>query len=78
MVRNYKRLRQIGVYLHIIYGIVIVKIHSCNKELYTYKVTYLPLLYHLSVQRLENPTMSIVYCSAPAYIYMQHLTPRQP
>ena len=70
MVRNYKRLRQISVYLYIIYGIVIIKIYSCNKDLYTYKVAYLSLLYHLSMQRLENPKMSIVYCGAPTYIYM--------
>ena len=70
MVRNYKRLRQINVYLYIMYGIVIIKIYSCNKELYTYKIAYLSLLYCLSVQRLENPKMSIVYHSAPTYIYM--------
>ena len=46
--------------------------YSYNKELYTYKVAYLSLLYCLSMQRLENPKTSIVYCSAP--IYMQHPT----
>ena len=70
MVRNYIQTRQISVYLCIIYGIVIIKIYSCNKELYTYKVAYLSLLYNLSMQRLENPKMSIMYCSAPTYIYM--------
>ena len=78
MVSTYKRLRQISAYLYIIYGIVIIKIYSCNKELYTDKVTYLSLLYCLSVQRLENPKTSIVYHGAPTFIYMQHLTPRQP
>ena len=69
-VRNYKRLRQISVYLYIIYGIVIIKMYSCNKELYTYKVAYLSLLYCLSMQRLENLKTSVVYCGAPTYIYM--------
>ena len=68
MVRNYKKLRQISVYLCIIYGIVIIGIYSYNKELYTYKVTYLFFLYHLSMQRLENPKTSIVYCGAPIYM----------
>ena len=54
----------------IIYGIVIIEIYSCNKELYTFKVAWFSLLYHLSTQRLENPKTSIVYCSAPIYIYM--------
>ena len=35
-VRNYKSLRQISVYLCIIYSIVILEIYSHNKELYTY------------------------------------------
>ena len=70
MVRNYKRLRQISVYLYIIYGILIIKIYSCNKELYTYKVAYISLLYYLSMQRLEHPKMSVVYCGAPTYICM--------
>ena len=77
-VRNYKRLRQISVYLCIIYGIVIIKIYSCNKELYTFKVAWFSFLYHLSMQRLENPKMNIVYFRAPTYICNQHLTPRQP
>ena len=38
-------------------------------------VTSLSLLYCLSVQRLGNPKMSIVYCCAP--LYMQLVTPRQ-
>ena len=37
-VRNYIQTRQISVYLCIIYGIVIIEIYSCNKDLYTYKV----------------------------------------
>ena len=53
------------------YGIVTIEIYNYN----TYQVTYLSLLYHLSMQRLGNLKMSIVYCSAP--LYMQHLTPRQ-
>ena len=36
-----------------------------NKELYTYIVAYSSFLYHLSMQRLENPEMSIVYGGAP-------------
>ena len=70
MLRNYNRLRQISVYLYIIYGIVIIKIYSCNKELYPYKVAYISLLYCLIMQRLENPKTSIVYHGAPTYIYM--------
>ena len=31
------QIRQISVYLCITYGIVIIEIYSCNKELYTYK-----------------------------------------
>ena len=38
-----------------------------NKELYTYKVAYSFFLYCLSMQRLEDLKMSIVYCSAPLY-----------
>ena len=38
-------------------------------------VTSVPLLYCLSVQRLENPKTSIVYCGAP--LYMQLFTSRQ-
>ena len=30
--------REISVYLYTIYGIVIIEIYSCDKELYTYKV----------------------------------------
>ena len=68
--------RQISVYLYIIYGIVTIGICNSNKELYTYKVTHSFLLYCLSMQRLENPKMSIVYHGVP--IYLQQLTPRQP
>ena len=63
------------MYLCILYGIVIIEIYSCNKWLYTL-VVHLSLLYHLSVQRLGNPKMSIVYCGAP--LYTQPYTPRQP
>ena len=49
MVMNYIQTRQISVHLYIIYGIVIIDKYSCNKELYTYKVTYLSLLYSLSM-----------------------------
>ena len=38
-------------------------------------VVPLSLLYHLSVQRLGNPKMSVVYHSVPSD--MQHCTPRQ-
>ena len=61
------------MYLCIIYGIVIMEIYSYNKELYTYKVAYSFPIYHLSMCRLENLKMSVVYCGAP--IYMLHLTP---
>ena len=37
-VRNYIQTRQVSVYLCISYGIVIIEIYSCNKEIYTYKV----------------------------------------
>ena len=53
-----------------IYGIVIIKIYSCNKELYTFKVAWFSLLYCLRVQRLEKPKMSVVYCGAPIYLYI--------
>ena len=52
-----------------------IEIYNYKKESYTYQVTYLSLLYCLSVQRLGNPKTSIVYCGAP--LYMQHLTLRQ-
>ena len=55
-----------------------IGMYNSNKELYTYKVAYSFLLYCLSMWRLDNLKMSIVYCSAPTYIYMWHLTPRQP
>ena len=55
-----------------------IGIYNSNKELYTYKVAHSFLLYHLCVQRLENLKMSVVYRGAPTYIYMRHLTPRQP
>ena len=78
----YKELQeaiQISVYLCTIYGVVIIEVHKCNKELYlSYTVALYPSLYCLSVQRLGNPKMSVVYCGAPIHIYMQHLTPRQP
>ena len=45
-----------------------IEIYNNNKELYTYQVTYSFLLYCLSVQRLENLKMSIVYCGAPLYV----------
>ena len=69
-----------------IYGIVIIEIYSCNKELYTYKVAYLSLLYHLSMQRLENPKMSIYLQLALLYITLsfcllevhQHLVSQWP
>ena len=67
-VRKYKKTRQLSVYLCILYGIVIIEMYSYNKELYTYKVTYSFSLYCLSMQRLENPKMSVVYCGAPIYI----------
>ena len=67
-VRNYKRPRQISVYLCLIYGIVIAEIYSHNKELYTYKVAYLSFLYCLSMQRLDNPKTSIVYHGAPLHM----------
>ena len=38
-------------------------------------VASLSILYCLSVQRLGNPKMRIVYCSAPSY--MQHFAPTQ-
>ena len=38
-------------------------------------VAPLSLLYCLSVQRLGNPKMSIVYCGVPSYT--SHCTPRQ-
>ena len=57
------------MYLCIIYGIVMIEIdNNNNKELYTCKVTYPFLIYHLSLQRLENPKMSIVYVVHP-YTY---------
>ena len=58
------------MYLCITYGIIKIEIYSCNKELYTYKVAWFSLSYCLSVQRLENPKMSIVYHGAPTYIYI--------
>ena len=67
--------RQISVYLWIIYGIVIIEIYNYNKELYTYKLTWFSLLYCLSMQRLENPKMSIVYCGASIYIYIWNTLP---
>ena len=67
-VRNYIQTRQISVYLCITYGIVIIEIYSCNKELYTYKVARFSLSYCLSMQRLENPKTSVVYHGAPIYI----------
>ena len=59
-------------------GIVIIRIYSCNKWLYVL-VTTLSLTYCLSVQRLVNPKMSIVYHSASisVNIYVM-LYPRQP
>ena len=45
-----------------------IEIYINNKELYTYKVAYSFSLYCLSVQRLENPKTSIVYCSAPLHV----------
>ena len=47
-VRHYIQTRQISVYLCITYGIVIIDIYSCNKELCTYKVARFSLLYCLS------------------------------
>ena len=58
------------MYLCITYGIVIIEIYSCNKELYTYKVAWFSLLYCLSMQRLENPKTNIVYCGAPTHTYI--------
>ena len=60
---------QICVYLCITYGIVIIEIYSCNKELYTYKVAWFSLTYHLSVQRLHNQKMSIVYWSTSTHTH---------
>ena len=57
-----------SVYLCIIYGIVMIEIYINNKELYAYKVTYSFSLYCLSVQRLENLKMSIVYHGAPLLV----------
>ena len=37
-VRDYIQRGQISVYLCITYGIVIIEIYSCNKEIYTYIV----------------------------------------
>ena len=67
------------MHLCTIYGIVIIEIYSCNKEVYTYTVALYPSLYCLSVQRLGKLKTSIVYHGAYIYIYiyMQHLTPRQ-
>ena len=39
-------------------------------ELYTFKVAWFSPLYHLSVQRLENPETSVVYHGAPLCIYI--------
>ena len=75
---HYKVIASANQYLCIIYGIVIIEIYSYNKELYTFKVAWFSLSYCLSVQRLENLKMSIVYHGALIYICMQHPTPRQP
>ena len=52
------------------YGVVIIEIYSCNKELYTYKVAQPSSSYCLSVQRLENLKTSVVYRGAPTHIYI--------
>ena len=51
------------------HGIVIIRIYSCNKVLYTLVMPLSPI-YHLSVQRLENPKMSIVYHGASISVNM--------
>ena len=52
-----------------IYGIAKIKIYSYNKEVNTlYTVVSLLIIFHLSVQRLENPRTNIVYCSAPIQV----------
>ena len=44
----------------------------CNNRdiyIYIYTVTWYPSLYCLSVQRLENPKRSVVYCGAPTHTH---------
>ena len=67
------------MYLCIIYGIVIIEIYSCNKELYTLKVTWffsLILPKHAKTREPKDKCCAL-WC-ANIHIYMQHLTPRQP
>ena len=69
---------QISVYLCITYGIVIIKVHSCNKRVIFIKYSHIVSFFILAnTQRKENPKMSVVYHGAPTHTYMQHLIPRQ-
>ena len=62
---------QISLYLCITYGIVIIEIYNCNKGVISIKYSCIVSFFILANnQRKENPKMSVVYCSAPTYIYI--------
>ena len=58
------------------YGIVKVETYSYNKRAISSKYSCIDSFFILAnTQRLENPKMSIVYCSAPTHIYICNTLP---
>ena len=64
------------MYLCITYGVVIIKVLSCNKRVISIKYSHIVFfLIPANTRRKGNPKTSIVYRGAPTHIYICHTLP---